>query len=122
MLTYVGGYDDQQIAAAIKRELLRDGQIFYVHNRVASINRIAAQVSELVPEALVAVAHGHLPVSVLEQVLVDFWEGMFDVLVTTTITEIGIVRPNANTLLLVRADKSGLSPPPPSSTGSRMPQ
>ncbi len=109
ILTYVGPYSDKQVGAAIRRELLREGQVFYVHNRVASINRIAAQVSELVPEARVAVAHGQLPESVLEQVIVDFWEGKFDVLVTTTIIETGIDIANANTLIIDRADKYGLS-------------
>ena len=109
ILTYVGPYSDKQVAAAIRRELLREGQVFYVHNRVASINRVAAQVSELVPEARVAVAHGQLPESVLEQVIVDFWEGKFDVLVTTTIIETGIDIANANTLIIDRADKYGLS-------------
>jgi len=109
ILTYVGPYSDKQVAAAIRRELLREGQVFYVHNRVSSINRIAAQVSELVPEARVAVAHGQLPESVLEQVIVDFWEGKFDVLITTTIIETGIDIANANTLIIDRADKYGLS-------------
>jgi len=109
ILTYVGPYSDKQVAAAIRRELLREGQVFYVHNRVSSINRIAAQVQELVPEARVAVAHGQLPESVLEQVIVDFWEGKFDVLVTTTIIETGIDIANANTLIIDRADKYGLS-------------
>jgi len=109
ILTYVGPYSDKQVAAAIRRELLREGQVFYVHNRVSSINRVAAQISELVPEARVAVAHGQLPESVLEQVIVDFWEGKFDVLVTTTIIETGIDIANANTLIIDRADKYGLS-------------
>ncbi|HEY4153128.1 MAG TPA: transcription-repair coupling factor, partial [Pseudolysinimonas sp.] len=109
ILTYVGPYSDKQVGAAIRRELLREGQVFYVHNRVASINRVAAQVQELVPEARVAVAHGQLPESVLEQVIVDFWEGKFDVLVTTTIIETGIDIANANTLIIDRADKYGLS-------------
>ena len=109
ILTYVGPYSDKQVAAAIRRELVREGQVLYVHNRVASIKRIAAQVSELVPEARVAVAHGQLPESVLEQVIVDFWEGKFDVLVTTTIIETGIDIANANTLIIDRADKYGLS-------------
>lgn len=109
ILTYVGPYSDKQVAAAIRRELLREGQVFFVHNRVSSINRIAAQLSELVPEARVAVAHGQLSESVLEQVIVDFWEGKFDVLVTTTIIETGIDIANANTLIIDRADKYGLS-------------
>jgi transcription-repair coupling factor (superfamily II helicase) len=109
ILTYVGPYSDKQVAAAIRRELLREGQVFYVHNRVSSINRVAAQLAELVPEARIAVAHGQLSEGVLEQVIVDFWEGKFDVLVTTTIIETGIDIANANTLIIDRADKYGLS-------------
>ena len=109
ILTYVGAYSDKQVAAAIRRELLREGQVFYVHNRVSSINRVAAQIAELVPEARIAVAHGQLSENVLEQVIVDFWEGKFDVLVTTTIIETGIDIANANTLIIDRADKYGLS-------------
>ena len=109
ILTYVGPYSDKQVGAAIRRELLREGQIFFVHNRVSSINRVAAQIAELVPEARVAVAHGQLAESVLERVIVDFWEGKFDVLVTTTIIETGIDITNANTLIIDRADKYGLS-------------
>ncbi len=109
ILTYVGPYTEKQVAAAIRRELLREGQVFFVHNRVSSINRVAAELAELVPEARIAVAHGQLNESVLEQVIVDFWEGRFDVLVTTTIIETGIDIPNANTLIIDRADKYGLS-------------
>ena len=109
ILTFVGPYSDRQIGAAIRRELLREGQVFYVHNRVASINRIAAQIAEIVPEARVAVAHGQLPEHVLEQVMVDFWERKFDVLVSTTIIETGLDIANANTLIIDRADKYGLS-------------
>ena len=109
ILTYVGPYSDRQVAAAIRRELLREGQVFYVHNRVSSINRVAAQISELVPEARIAVAHGQLSEGVLEQVMIDFWERKFDVLVSTTIIETGIDIANANTLIMDRADKYGLS-------------
>ena len=109
ILTFVGPYSDKQITAAIRRELLREGQVFYVHNRVASITRVASQIKELVPEARVAVAHGQLPESVLEQVMVDFWERRFDVLVSTTIIETGLDIANANTLIIDRADKYGLS-------------
>lgn len=109
ILSFVGPYSDRQVAAAIRRELLREGQIFYVHNRVSSINRIAAQLAELVPEARIAVAHGQLPEAVLEQVMVDFWERKFDVLVSTTIIETGLDIANANTLIIDRADKYGLS-------------
>ncbi|MFD1714364.1 transcription-repair coupling factor [Amnibacterium flavum] len=109
ILTFVGPHSDKQVAAAIKRELLREGQVFYVHNRVSSINRVAAQIAELVPEARVAVAHGQMNEHLLEQVIVDFWERKFDVLVSTTIIETGLDIPNANTLIIDRADKYGLS-------------
>jgi len=109
VLTYVGPYDDKQIAAAIRRELLRDGQVFFVHNRVESIDRAARRVQELVPEARVAVAHGQMPEARLEQVIVDFWNKDIDVLVCTTIVESGIDIANANTLIVDRADTFGLS-------------
>ncbi|WP_210506934.1 transcription-repair coupling factor [Naasia sp. SYSU D00057] len=109
ILTFVGPYSDKQVGAAIRRELLREGQIFYVHNRVSSINRVAAQLAELVPEARIAVAHGKMNEQALEQVIVDFWERKFDVLVSTTIIETGLDIPNANTLIIDRADKYGLS-------------
>ena len=109
ILTFVGPYNEKQVAAAIRRELLREGQVFFVHNRVSSINKVAAQLAELVPEARIAVAHGQLSESVLEQVIVDFWERKFDVLVSTTIIETGIDIANANTLIIDHADKYGLS-------------
>ncbi|WP_457851474.1 transcription-repair coupling factor [Agromyces silvae] len=109
ILTYVGPYTEQQVAAAIRREMLREGQVFFVHNRVSSINRVAAQLAELVPEARVAVAHGQLNEHVLEQIVNDFWERKFDVLVSTTIIETGLDISNANTIIIDRADKYGLS-------------
>ncbi|RXZ70962.1 transcription-repair coupling factor [Agromyces albus] len=109
ILTFVGPYSEQQVAAAIRREMLREGQIFFVHNRVSSINRVAAQLAELVPEARIAVAHGQLNEHVLEQIVVDFWERKFDVLVSTTIIETGLDITNANTIIIDRADKYGLS-------------
>ncbi|WP_448005403.1 transcription-repair coupling factor [Agromyces bauzanensis] len=109
ILTYVGPYSDQQVAAAIRREMLREGQVFFVHNRVSSINRAAAKLAELVPEARIAVAHGQLNEHVLEQIVVDFWERRFDVLVSTTIIETGLDISNANTIIIDRADKYGLS-------------
>ncbi|MFZ1382988.1 MAG: transcription-repair coupling factor [Scrofimicrobium sp.] len=109
VLTYVGAYQDQQVAAAIRRELLREGQVFYVHNRVESINRVAAHVQELVPEARVRVAHGKLSEAELERVILDFWNHEFDVLVSTTIIETGLDISNANTLIVDRADAFGLS-------------
>jgi transcription-repair coupling factor (superfamily II helicase) len=109
VLTFVGGYDDKQVAAAIHRELLRDGQVFYLHNRVESIDRAARRLRELVPEARVAVAHGQMGEDALEQVMIGFWEKEFDVLVCTTIVESGIDIPNANTLIVERADLLGLA-------------
>jgi transcription-repair coupling factor (superfamily II helicase) len=109
VLTFVGAYDEKQIAAAIRRELLREGQVFYVHNRVESIDRVSARLRELVPEARIATAHGQMPEHQLEQVIVDFWEKAFDVLVCTTIVESGLDIANANTLIVERADNFGLS-------------
>ncbi len=109
ILSFVGPYSEKQVAAAIRRELLREGQVFFVHNRVSSINRVAAQLAELVPEARIAVAHGQMSETALEQVMVDFWERKFDVLVSTTIIETGLDIANANTLIIDRADKYGLS-------------
>lgn len=109
ILTFVGPRSDKQITAAIRRELLREGQVFFVHNRVQSITRVAAQISELVPEARVAVAHGKLSEHQLEQVVQDFWERKFDVLVSTTIIETGLDIANANTIIIDAADKYGLS-------------
>ena len=109
VLTYVGRQEDRQVAAAIRRELLRDGQVFYVHNRVQSIQRTAAHIQELVPEARVAVAHGKMNEHQLERVIQDFWDKEFDVLVCTTIIETGLDISNANTLVVENADKFGLS-------------
>ncbi|GAA3059837.1 hypothetical protein GCM10020000_48440 [Streptomyces olivoverticillatus] len=109
VLTFVGPYDQKQIGAAIRRELLREGQVFYIHNRVESIDRAAAKLREFVPEARIATAHGQMGESALEQVVVDFWEKKFDVLVSTTIVESGIDISNANTLIVERGDNFGLS-------------
>ncbi|WP_394279628.1 transcription-repair coupling factor [Microbacterium sp.] len=109
ILSYVGPRSDKQIAAAIRRELLREGQVFYVHNRVSSIQRVAAQLADLVPEARIAVAHGQMGEHALEQVVDDFWERRADVLVSTTIIETGLDIANANTMIIDRADKYGLS-------------
>src|SRR3954452_25585268 len=109
VLTFVGAYDERQIAAAIRRELLREGQAFFVHNRVESIEKAAAHVRDLVPEARVVVAHGQMNEDVLERTMVDFWERNYDVLVCTTIIESGLDISNANTLIVERADALGLS-------------
>ncbi len=109
ILTFVGAYDPRQIGAAIRREMLRDGQVFYIHNRVESINRAAAKLAEIVPEARIAVAHGQMGETALEQIMVGFWDRQYDVLVATTIVESGLDIPNANTLVVDRADMFGLS-------------
>jgi transcription-repair coupling factor (superfamily II helicase) len=109
ILTYIGGYSEKQVAAAIRRELIREGQVFFVHNRVQSIDKVASDLAKLVPEARIAVAHGQMPEGALEQVVVDFWQKKFDVLVSTTIIETGIDIPNANTLIVDRAENFGLS-------------
>ncbi|MDO5503502.1 MAG: helicase-related protein, partial [Actinomycetia bacterium] len=109
VLTYVGPYDEKQIVAAIRRELLREGQVFFVHNKVSSIERAASRLRELVPEARIATAHGQMNEHRLEEVVVDFWEKKFDVLVCTTIVETGLDISNANTLIVERADVLGLS-------------
>jgi transcription-repair coupling factor (superfamily II helicase) len=108
-LTYVGAYDDKQVAAAIRRELLRDGQVFYVHNRVSTIDRTAARIRGLVPEARVAVAHGQMNEDLLERTVAGFWHNEYDVLVCTTIVENGLDISNANTLVVERSDTLGLS-------------
>jgi transcription-repair coupling factor (superfamily II helicase) len=109
ILSYVGPRNDKQIAAAIRRELLREGQVFYVHNRVQSIQRVASELAELVPEARIVVAHGQMGEHQLEQVVDDFWERKADVLVSTTIIETGLDISNANTIIIDKADKYGLS-------------
>ncbi len=109
ILTFVGGYSEKQVAAAIRRELIREGQVFFVHNRVATIEKTANDLKKLVPEARIAIAHGQMPEAQLEQVVIDFWQGHYDVLVSTTIIETGIDIPNANTLIVDRAETFGLS-------------
>ncbi|MHB1164977.1 MAG: transcription-repair coupling factor [Candidatus Nanopelagicales bacterium] len=109
VLTFVGPYDDKQIAAAINRELMREGQVFFVHNRVEGIDRVARRIRDLVPDARIAIAHGQMNDGALEQVIVDFWDKQIDVLVCTTIVESGIDIANANTLIVDRADTFGLS-------------
>ena len=108
ILTFVGEYDERVAVEAIRRELLREGQVFWVHNRIQSIDTAAARLRQLVPEAKIAVAHGRMDEGTLEQVVVDFWEGRYDVLVCTTIIESGIDMPTVNTLVVERADLLGL--------------
>jgi transcription-repair coupling factor (superfamily II helicase) len=108
ILTYVGEYDERAVGEAIRRELLREGQVFFVHNRVQDIERVSARLKELVPEARIAVAHGQMDEGLLEKVVLDFWEGEYDVLVCTTIIESGIDMPTVNTLVVDRSDLMGL--------------
>ncbi|MBV8236964.1 MAG: transcription-repair coupling factor [Acidimicrobiia bacterium] len=108
ILTYVGEYDERAVGESIRRELLREGQVFFVHNRVQDIERVSARLKELVPEARIAVAHGQMDEALLEKVVLDFWEGAYDVLVCTTIIESGIDMPTVNTLVVDRSDLMGL--------------
>jgi transcription-repair coupling factor (superfamily II helicase) len=108
ILTYVGEEDPAAVSEALRRELLREGQVFYVHNRVSDIEAVARQVRSLVPEARVAIAHGQMDEGSLETVVLDFWERRYDVLVCTTIIESGIDMPSVNTLIVDRADRLGL--------------
>lgn len=109
VLTFVGGYEEKQVGAAIRRELMREGQVFFVHNNVGSIEKAAARLRELVPGARIATAHGKMSEHRLEDVVTAFWDREFDVLVCTTIIETGLDISNANTLIVDRADRLGLS-------------
>ena len=109
VLTYVGPYDDKQVSAAINRELLRDGQIFFIHNRVESIEAVSERLKKLVPGVKIGIAHGQMNERALEEVILSFWNRDFDLLLCTTIIESGIDIPNANTLIVDRSDLFGLS-------------
>lgn len=109
VLTYVGAYEDAQVAACVKRELLRGGQVFYVHNRVEDISKVATNIQKLVPDARVAIAHGKMGEKQLDTIIRDFWHRDIDVLVCTTIIETGLDISNANTLIVDHADRFGLS-------------
>ena len=109
VLTYVGAFDRDMALAAVRRELLRGGQVFWVHNRVETIERAAAELREKVPEARVVVAHGQMDEERLEKVMIEFWDRSADVLVCTTIIESGLDVPSANTLVVERADRLGLA-------------
>jgi len=108
ILTFVGEHDLGAVSEAIRREMLREGQAFYVHNRVTDIDRVARDLRNLVPEARVAIAHGQMDEGSLETVVLDFSERRYDVLVCTTIIESGIDMPTVNTLIVDRADLLGL--------------
>ncbi|WP_027004315.1 transcription-repair coupling factor [Corynebacterium halotolerans] len=109
VLTYVGAQEDKQVAAAIRRELLRDGQVFYIHNKVSDIEKKARELRELVPEARIVIAHGQMSEELLEQTVQGFWDREYDVLVCTTIVETGLDIANANTLIVENAHHMGLS-------------
>jgi len=109
VLTFAGPYDEAQVLAAVRRELLREGQVFYVHNRVQSIDKVARRIAELIPEATVVTTHGQMSEQRLEHVMIDFWERRADVLVCTTIVEAGLDIATANTLVVERADALGLA-------------
>ena len=107
--TYVGEYDDHLVRQAILRELDRDGQVFFVHNRVIGIEQIFARLAKIVPEARVGIGHGQMDEHELERVMVAFVKGELDVLLCTSIIESGLDIPNANTLIVDRADRFGLA-------------
>jgi len=107
--TYVGSYDEALVQRAILHELERNGQVFFVHNRVQSIALVASRLKALVPEARMGIAHGQMPEEELERVMADFVAGNYDVLVTTTIIQSGLDMPNVNTLIVNQADRLGLT-------------
>ncbi len=107
--TYVCEYDEGMVRAAIQRELSREGQIYYVYNRVETISDVAHRIQELVPEANVSFAHGQMKEHELERIMYDFIEGTIDVLVSTTIIETGMDISNVNTIIIQDADRMGLS-------------
>jgi transcription-repair coupling factor (superfamily II helicase) len=107
--SYVAPYNERMIREAIVRELERNGQVFFVHNRVQSINWVAKELEKLVPEARIGIGHGQMPEEVLESVMLDFTQGKIDVLVCTTIIESGLDIPNVNTLIVDDADRLGLT-------------
>lgn len=107
--THVGEYDETLIRKAILRELDRGGQVYFVHNRVQSIQAVARRLQRLVPEATLAIAHGQMPEAKLERVMLDFAAGKIDILVCTSIIESGLDIPNVNTLIVNQADQFGLA-------------
>ncbi|MFT3896576.1 MAG: transcription-repair coupling factor [Thermomonas sp.] len=107
--TFVVPWDDAQLREAFQRELGRGGQVYFLHNDVESIGRMQAQLEALVPEARIGIAHGQMPERELERVMLDFHKQRFNVLLCTTIIESGIDIPNANTIIIHRADRFGLA-------------
>ena len=108
IMTYVGEYEDSIVSAAIRREMLRDGQVFFVHNKISDIENVADALRSKVPSAKIATAHGQMDEGTLEQTVIDFWNKKYDVLVCTTIIESGIDMPTVNTLIVDGADRMGL--------------
>ncbi|GIR35873.1 MAG: hypothetical protein CM15mP49_12580 [Actinomycetota bacterium] len=108
IMTFVGEYENSIVSSAIRREILRDGQVFFVHNKVSDIEVIADRLREQVPSARIVTAHGQMDEGLLEQTVIDFWEKKYDVLVCTTIIESGIDMPSVNTLIVDNADRMGL--------------
>ncbi len=109
ILTHVGPYRDKQVIAAVRREIIRGGQVFYIHNDTATISRVAQRLEQLIPEARVVSAHAKLAERMLEKTVIDFWEGKYDILVCTTIIETGLDNANANTIIIDSAENYGLS-------------
>ena len=107
--TFITGWDNSLLREAFQRELGRGGQLYFLHNDVESIGRMQRELSELVPEARIGIAHGQMPERELERVMLDFQKQRFNVLLATTIIESGIDIPNANTIIINRADKFGLA-------------
>ena len=107
--TFVVPWDDAQLREAFQRELSRGGQVYFLHNDVESIGRMQRELEALVPEARIGIAHGQMPERELERVMLDFHKQRFNVLLCTTIIESGIDIPNANTIIMNRADKFGLA-------------
>ncbi len=109
IITYVSEYDDRLIKEAVEREIDRSGQVYFVHNNIAGIHRMAAKLKELSPRALIGIAHGRMEESALESVMMDFHQRKINLLVTTTIIESGLDIPAANTIIVNRADRFGLA-------------
>ncbi|MEJ2727813.1 MAG: transcription-repair coupling factor [Deltaproteobacteria bacterium] len=109
IITYISEFDEELIAEGIRKEIQRDGQIFFVHNNIQSINKIARRLQQMVPEASLDIAHGRMSENDLEQVMFRFLNKEFDMLVCTTIIESGLDIPSANTIIINRADRFGLA-------------
>jgi transcription-repair coupling factor (superfamily II helicase) len=107
--THVGAYDERLVREAVLREIERNGQVFFVHNRVHSIAMVAGRLNSAIPEGRISVTHGQMPEEELEKVMADFVNHKTDILVTTTIIESGLDIPNVNTLIIDRADRLGLT-------------